>query len=223
MTAAFRSSEWRDLIRDMEDNGWTQIRHTKHQHLYSDRDGVVLGVPTSPSDYRSLANSRADFRRALRARTEQGVPMESTVVSIGATPPTLMNGASVPVVVKHDDGSEMAAKFEAGRKCKKCLQLRPLSEFRKTPRGDSFLKCKKCVAEATRETWRQKTARTPEASGTYLTPDLRIAVKPDEPKPQAASDLTPEAMATRLLVRRHQAEYDTLLTEMMTALGWDAR
>lgn len=150
--------------------------------------------------------------------------MESTVVSIGATPPTLMNGASVPVVVKHDDGSEMAAKFEAGRKCKKCLQLRPLSEFRKTPRGDSFVKCKKCVAEATRETWRQKTARTPEASGTtYLTPDLRIAVKPDEPKPQAASDLTPEAMAKRLLVRRHQAEYDTLLTEMMTALGWDER
>jgi hypothetical protein len=50
------------LLRELRRAGWELLRRTKHAWLLQ-RGGRIIGVPTSPSDSRSLKNTRAQAKR----------------------------------------------------------------------------------------------------------------------------------------------------------------
>lgn len=62
---ARHSSEWTILIDAIEDAGWT-YRPCKHGlYVYpADRTHRPVTVPGTPSEFRSLRNTRAQLRRA---------------------------------------------------------------------------------------------------------------------------------------------------------------
>lgn len=61
---SFHRKDVRDVVADLEAEGWTVVRHKRHIVLRHEC-GALLTVACSPSDVRALKNVKKNAERAI--------------------------------------------------------------------------------------------------------------------------------------------------------------
>lgn len=54
---------WKALRQALRDADFYYIRHTAHGELWGHEDGRRIGLPLTPSDFRSIRNAAAELKR----------------------------------------------------------------------------------------------------------------------------------------------------------------
>jgi hypothetical protein len=62
-----------DLLEEARGLGFTVERASKHWRLRPPGTGEIIFCPTTPSDHRSVANTRALIKRALRFQAQAAI------------------------------------------------------------------------------------------------------------------------------------------------------
>lgn len=165
--------DYRELVVDLENNGFTFVRRTNHAFLYRDKFNVTIGIPTSPGDWRGLRNTRAELRRALAQRevliqekyidplidrlTRERIPnrMAPTVIldmierelelEAEKTKPPLALPA--PTFIHVPEEEPVVYIQEDERECSKCHTVHPLERFNPNKDGSRQWTCKNCVTD----------------------------------------------------------------------------
>lgn len=75
-----RRREMEQLVREMRKAGW-KVEKTRSGHWKFMPPGGKGGIyaPSTPGDARSLDNTKAELKRALRAKSQSGVAISKSV------------------------------------------------------------------------------------------------------------------------------------------------
>lgn len=118
--------------------------------------------------------------------------------------------------------------------CKNCISETSISSRKRNEAARTLVKMEAQVADIKQATedvsqvhpmMRETSESTFKDEANAATPVVfRLAEnptpRPPKRRPNVIETREPERMATRVLVSRHKEEYDLILTDMLTALGW---